>query len=103
VTAKKQSVAVNDIDKLEELIEIIYQDLTEEGGRFKIMELLKTMEFKRKIAPPDDREGAFWDMIDELRVSELNHPTPHHQSAIDQPVPKKRKTPKSNKKSHKSQ
>ena len=67
----KKSNPVSELEKLDELIEMVYQDLMKAGGRFKIMELLKAMEFKRKIAPPDDSEGAFWDMIDELRNEEL--------------------------------
>ncbi len=104
MTRKKNSAETNDIEKLDKLIGIIYRDLTEEGGRFKIMELLKAMEFKRKIAPPDDREGAFWDMIDELRASDMGAngdiDAVGHSSAS---TSDKCKTPKANKGTRKSQ
>jgi hypothetical protein len=56
---------------LEELIELMINDIRNEGGRFKVAELLKTLEVKRKLAPTDDREKVFWEMLNKLRVEEL--------------------------------
>ncbi len=60
-----------DIQKIEEIIEIIYKDLVAEGGNYKVSELLKAIELKRKLAPTDDREKQFWNMIDGIRHKAL--------------------------------
>lgn len=63
--------ASEDIKKIEAVIEIIYEDLLAEGGRYKVSELLKAIELKRKLAPTDDREKQFWNMIDGIRHKAL--------------------------------
>jgi len=70
---KKRQATPDDMTIINELISAMYQDMQNQEGRFKVMELLRALEFKRKIAPPDDREGEFWNMIDEIRTRELNH------------------------------
>jgi len=64
-------VTPDDNTLINELISVMYQDMRKNEGRFKVMELLRALEFKRKIAPPADREGAFWNMIEEIRTQEL--------------------------------
>jgi len=70
---EKRRDTPDDMTIINELIGAMYQDMQDKKGRFKVMELLRALEFKRKIAPPDDREGEFWNMIDEIRTRELNH------------------------------
>lgn len=65
--------AEEDIKKIEEVIEIIYKDLLAKGGQYKVSELLKAIELKRKLAPADDREKQFWTMINGIRRDTLDH------------------------------
>ncbi len=60
------------------------------------MELLKALEFKRKIAPPDDREGDFWNMIDELRHEKQVQDRQQEPTTINS-LPSKQKAPTSKK------
>lgn len=64
--------AEEDIKKIEEVIEIIYKDLLAKGGQYKVSELLKAIELKRKLAPADDREKHFWTMINGIRRDTLD-------------------------------
>ena len=63
--------ATEDIQKIEKVIEIIYDDLMGKGGKYKVTELLKAIELKRKLAPTDDREKQFWNMINGIRRDTL--------------------------------
>ncbi|MFQ5606487.1 MAG: hypothetical protein ACE5GA_00965 [Candidatus Zixiibacteriota bacterium] len=69
----------DDLGRIEALIELMYDDLLVEGGRFKVSELLKAIELKRKLAPADDREKRFWSMIDEIRAAELGASRRHNK------------------------
>lgn len=75
---------------LEELIRLMVKDLRNEGGRFKVAELLKTLEIRRKLAPKDDREQVFWDMIERIRQDELPN-SETKRKAISGEEPKERK------------
>lgn len=63
--------ATEDIKKIEEIIEIIFNDLQAGRGKHKVSDLLKAIELKRKLAPTDDREKQFWTMIDGIRHQAL--------------------------------
>lgn len=80
--AAPKGKAGSDSEILDELIQLILEDIRNKGGRFKVAELLKTLEVKRKLAPNDDRERLFWEMIDRIRVEEL----PNKNSEPEKPA-----------------
>lgn len=64
---------LTDIQRLNQLIRIMYANITDtqQKEKYKMIDLLRAMEFKRKLAPPDDGEMSFWDLINGLRREQL--------------------------------
>lgn len=61
-----------DTARLETIIELIYQDLINEGERYKVTDLIRAIELKRKMSSNSGAENSFWKMIEKLRSEELN-------------------------------
>ena len=68
---KKSDAPVSDEEKLSQLIDLIFKDLTAKGRKFVVSDLIRAIELKRKLAPQDDRERTFWNMIRDIRSDQL--------------------------------
>lgn len=62
----------SDTARLETIIELIYQDLINEGARYKVSDLIRAIELKRKMSSNSGAENSFWKMIEKLRQEESN-------------------------------
>ena len=68
---RDSDVPVSDEEKLSQLINLIFKSLTETERTFGVSDLTRVIELKRKLAPQDDRERTFWNMIQDIRSDKL--------------------------------
>ena len=85
---------MEDREILQKLIDIISDDILKGGTTFKVNELLKTIELKRKLAPADDNEQKFWKMIGDVREKGIPEGKAHPGSANNTRAPEESLTDK---------
>jgi hypothetical protein len=65
-----------DLKLLEILIDKIIERLEDNTCQPKIQDALKAIQLKQKVAPVSEAEKTFWDLIEEIKSSELPEPYP---------------------------
>jgi hypothetical protein len=65
-----------DLKLLEILIDKSIKRLEENSCQPRIQDALKAIQLKQKIAPVSEAEKTFWDLIEEIKSSELPEPYP---------------------------
>ena len=69
---KSEKKTDSDVARLETIIDLIYNDLINEGERYKVVDMIRAIELKRKMSSNSGAENSFWKMIEKLRSEEPN-------------------------------
>lgn len=73
-TATTKKKLPDDIGMLDDLIGKLYRSLCIKLGKSgKLGDLLKMIELRRKLAPQDSAQRAFWEMMNRIREESLPH------------------------------
>ena len=61
----------DDVEILENLKKILYEEITANKKPAKVGDLLKVIDMRRKISAEGKGEKKFWEMVDRIRTEEL--------------------------------
>ena len=61
---KSEKKTDSDVARLETIIDLIYNDLINEGERYKVVDMIRAIELKRKMSSNSGAENSFWKMIE---------------------------------------